>query len=131
MANKKTFILRLAGLLILFGSAGVARAREAEYVPERAYLDTVIREIKKARESVTVGMYMFTLRGPGGGALRHILRLPGTSDPRRPPKDQQPRKPENECFFICHLNLSPTARFSTCPAGPSSPRFPPFFFHRS
>ena len=70
MANKKTFILRLAGLLILWGSAGVARAREAEYVPERAYLDTVIREIKKARESVTVGMYMFTLRSPGGGAHR-------------------------------------------------------------
>jgi cardiolipin synthase len=70
VANKKTFILRLAGLLILWGSAGVARAREAEYVPERAYLDTVIREIKKARESVTVGMYMFTLRSPGGGAHR-------------------------------------------------------------
>ena len=34
----------------------------------------------------------------------------------------------HECFFICHLNFSPKARFSTCPEGPSisfcSPRIP-------
>jgi hypothetical protein len=66
----KTVILSLTGLLILFGSAGVVQAREAEYLPERAYLDTVIQEINKAQESVTVGMYMFTLRGSGGRVHR-------------------------------------------------------------